>query len=176
MPNFLSTWRHTSATAFAQLGNKVCSDKFFDIIAYHSQQRYVKIILISGKFWAGPQPNHLALLNHALMYYQTHLVILAFNSTKSLYDFHKFPQFGFYSDFDRAEMFSHMTLLDFVCWFDEKTPVELCQKLKPDILLKGEDWRGKDIPEEAHCGSVEFVELEKNYHTSDKIRKPWDTE
>jgi len=175
MSNFLKTWRTMSVEAFSNLGNKVLTGSVFDALAYQSKEKYVKTILISGKFWAGLQPNHLALLEHAMMYYKTHLIILAFNSTKSLYEFHGFPQLGFYNDFDRAEIFSHMLLVDFVCWFDEKTPVELCKKLHPDILLKGEDWRGKDIPEETFCGDVEFVRLEKEYHTSDKIRKPWDT-
>ena len=61
--------------------------------------------------------------------------------------------------------------------FDEDTPLRLIEQVKPDILVKGEDWRGKEVVGEevvkARGGRVEFVRHVSGCSTSsiiDKIR------
>ncbi len=44
------------------------------------------------------------------------------------------------SEADRAEILSSLGCVDFVCVFDEDTPIELIQKVKPGVLTKGGDW------------------------------------
>jgi rfaE bifunctional protein nucleotidyltransferase chain/domain len=46
---------------------------------------------------------------------------------------------------DRAEVLSALRSVDFVTIFDEDTPYELISSLRPDILVKGGDWKREDI-------------------------------
>jgi len=41
---------------------------------------------------------------------------------------------------ERAELLSGLEMVDFVCTFDEDTPLEAILKIHPDILVKGADW------------------------------------
>ena len=46
---------------------------------------------------------------------------------------------------DRAAILSALKSVDFVTVFDEDTPFKLIRLLKPDILVKGGDYRAEDI-------------------------------
>jgi rfaE bifunctional protein nucleotidyltransferase chain/domain len=41
---------------------------------------------------------------------------------------------------ERAELLAGMGMVDFVCVFDEDTPLQAVLKVRPDILVKGADW------------------------------------
>ncbi|MBI4685936.1 MAG: D-glycero-beta-D-manno-heptose 1-phosphate adenylyltransferase [Nitrospirae bacterium] len=45
----------------------------------------------------------------------------------------------------RAEVLASLELVDYVTLFDEDTPYELIKLLKPDVLVKGGDWKTEDI-------------------------------
>ncbi len=45
----------------------------------------------------------------------------------------------------RAEVLSSLEMVDYVTLFDEETPYELINLLKPDVLIKGGDWKKEDI-------------------------------
>lgn len=46
---------------------------------------------------------------------------------------------------DRGEILSSLECVDLVTLFDEPTPIELIQKVKPDFLVKGGDWKPETI-------------------------------
>jgi D-beta-D-heptose 7-phosphate kinase/D-beta-D-heptose 1-phosphate adenosyltransferase len=46
---------------------------------------------------------------------------------------------------DRAEILAALRPVDYVVIFDEQTPIDLIGALRPDILVKGEDWEEEDI-------------------------------
>jgi D-beta-D-heptose 7-phosphate kinase/D-beta-D-heptose 1-phosphate adenosyltransferase len=46
---------------------------------------------------------------------------------------------------DRLEVIAALECVDFVTWFDAATPLLLIRKLKPDVLVKGGDWKPSDI-------------------------------
>jgi rfaE bifunctional protein nucleotidyltransferase chain/domain len=46
---------------------------------------------------------------------------------------------------DRAEVLEALCAVDYVTIFDEKTPYRLIKSLKPDVLVKGGDWKKEDI-------------------------------
>lgn len=61
----------------------------------------------------------------------------------------------------RAEVLSALYMVDYIILFDEDTPYELIKEIKPDVLVKGADWKkedivGSDIVKEV-C-SIPFVE------------------
>ena len=46
---------------------------------------------------------------------------------------------------DRAKVLSALCFVDYVTIFNEDTPELLVRKLKPDIMVKGGDWRGRQV-------------------------------
>jgi rfaE bifunctional protein nucleotidyltransferase chain/domain len=46
---------------------------------------------------------------------------------------------------DRAEILSQLKSVDFVTVFNEQTPLELITVVRPDILVKGGDWKPEQI-------------------------------
>lgn len=45
----------------------------------------------------------------------------------------------------RAEVLSSLEMVDYVAVFEEKTPYELIKIVKPDVLVKGGDWKKEEI-------------------------------
>lgn len=63
---------------------------------------------------------------------------------------------------NRMELLSSIKYVDNVIPFNDNTPIDLIKKLKPSVLVKGVDWKGK-LPEakivESYGGKVVYVEL-----------------
>lgn len=70
----------------------------------------------------------------------------------------------------RMELLAALDMVDYVIAFDEDTPLRLIKEVAPDILVKGEDWRGKEVVGaeivQTKGGRVEFVELKPGCSTS----------
>jgi len=49
------------------------------------------------------------------------------------------------SEKNRAEVLAALAAVDYVVIFNEKTPYNLIKAVKPDILVKGGDWKKEDI-------------------------------
>ena len=75
---------------------------------------------------------------------------------------------------DRAYILAALEVVDYVVIFDEDTPYELIKAIKPHILVKGGDYKGKevvgqDIADELKL--VEFVDGKSSTKTIEKIQK-----
>jgi D-beta-D-heptose 7-phosphate kinase/D-beta-D-heptose 1-phosphate adenosyltransferase len=74
------------------------------------------------------------------------------------------------TDRERAELLSALGCVDVVVVFDEDTPAALIDQLAPDVLVKGADWEGRDIPGrdsvERRGGRVVFAPFEFGYSTT----------
>ncbi|MDA8432932.1 MAG: D-glycero-beta-D-manno-heptose 1-phosphate adenylyltransferase [Nitrospiraceae bacterium] len=46
---------------------------------------------------------------------------------------------------DRAAVLEALSAVDYVTVFDEPTPYRLIRAVRPDVLVKGGDWKKKDI-------------------------------
>jgi rfaE bifunctional protein nucleotidyltransferase chain/domain len=46
---------------------------------------------------------------------------------------------------DRLEVMAALESVDYVTWFEEDTPLKLIQLLKPQVLVKGGDWKVEQI-------------------------------
>ncbi len=46
---------------------------------------------------------------------------------------------------DRAAVLAALCMVDYIVIFDEKTPYSLIRALRPDVLVKGGDWKSEDI-------------------------------
>jgi D-beta-D-heptose 7-phosphate kinase/D-beta-D-heptose 1-phosphate adenosyltransferase len=78
------------------------------------------------------------------------VLVLALNSDSSVRAI-KGEKRPLMSEEERAEILAALEFIDFVTIFQELTPLELINYLKPDILIKGGDW-----PEEKVIGREEI--------------------
>ena len=75
----------------------------------------------------------------------------------------------------RARMLAALEFVDVVITFDEETPLELIKQVKPDILIKGNDYAIENIVGSdfvlAIGGKVKTINLLKGYSTTGLIEK-----
>ncbi len=74
----------------------------------------------------------------------------------------------------RAEVIASLEMVDLVTLFDEDTPYELISFLRPDVLVKGGDWRveeivGSDIVAETH--SLPYIRGVSTTEIIEKIKR-----
>jgi len=76
---------------------------------------------------------------------------------------------------DRLKVVAALGCVDFVVLFKEDNPLKVIMALKPDILVKGSDWRKKRIVGadfvESYGGKVLTINLVKGRSTSAIIQK-----
>ena len=76
---------------------------------------------------------------------------------------------------DRAEILTALCCVDYVVLFEEKSPAELLEKIKPDIYTKGADYTLETLPEreivERNGIKVEFIEFVQGKSTTNIINK-----
>lgn len=72
------------------------------------------------------------------------ILVVAINSDKSLAGL-KGPKRPLVSQKDRTKILAALSCIDYVVVFGEQTPYNLLKKLKPDILVKGGDYKIEDI-------------------------------
>lgn len=79
------------------------------------------------------------------------------------------------NEYARARMMAALAFIDLVVFFDEATPKELIENLKPNILVKGNDYSIQQIVGAdfvlANGGSVQTIDLVEGYSTTKLIEK-----
>ncbi|MBN7288555.1 MULTISPECIES: D-glycero-beta-D-manno-heptose-7-phosphate kinase [Campylobacter] len=75
------------------------------------------------------------------------------------------------SQLDRACVLSGLGFVDYVVIFDEDTPLELIKKLRPDILVKGADYEGKEVVGSDIVKDVRLVEFVDGKSTSAIVKR-----
>jgi rfaE bifunctional protein nucleotidyltransferase chain/domain len=75
----------------------------------------------------------------------------------------------------RARLLSHLQMVDAVVVFGEDTPLELILMVKPDVLVKGGDYRAEDVVGYSDVidggGHVEIIPLVEGLSTSALIER-----
>lgn len=72
------------------------------------------------------------------------LLIVALNTDASVRKL-KGPERPVQLENDRAEILAALGCVDFTLLFDEQTPENVIREIKPDILVKGGDWKVEQI-------------------------------
>jgi D-beta-D-heptose 7-phosphate kinase/D-beta-D-heptose 1-phosphate adenosyltransferase len=73
---------------------------------------------------------------------------------------------------ERMRLLASLECVDFVVSFDEDTPINLIKKLAPvDVLVKGEDWKGKEVVGAEYAKEVCYAPLIDEHSTSSIIEK-----
>ena len=80
---------------------------------------------------------------------------------------HKRPIIPLYS---RAYVLDNLKAVDFVVPFDEETPIELIKIIKPDVHVKGGDYKEEDLPEaeivKSYGGEIKIIPLIEGFSTT----------
>jgi len=76
---------------------------------------------------------------------------------------------------DRAFLLTNLKCVDDVFIFEEDTPLNLIKKIRPDILVKGGDWKKSEIVGSKEVlswgGSVRSLSFVPSFSTTDIIEK-----
>ena len=71
----------------------------------------------------------------------------------------------------RAAVLAALESVDFVVIFNEATPYKIIAAIKPDILVKGADWKGRSVVGEDLVKKVELVKYIQGFSTTNIIKK-----
>jgi len=76
---------------------------------------------------------------------------------------------------DRAFQLAALLCVDIVCLFDEDTPAQLIEAIRPDVLVKGGDYTADQVAGAdfvlRHGGRVEIIPFVPGYSTSSLITR-----
>jgi D-beta-D-heptose 7-phosphate kinase/D-beta-D-heptose 1-phosphate adenosyltransferase len=72
---------------------------------------------------------------------------------------------------DRAYLLAALEAVDFVVPFEEDTPYELIKMIKPNVLVKGGDYKGKDVIGTEFADELRLVDFVDGKSTTKTIQK-----
>jgi len=148
----------------------VSADELETLLRAHRIQGH-KVVFTNGCFDL-LHTGHVEILRRASA--MGNILVVGINSDKSVARI-KGPDRPIMSQADRVELVSSLGFVDFVVLFDEDTPLNLIKTVLPDVLVKGEDWKGKEVVGgelvKARGGRVEFVKLVTGMSTTELINK-----
>lgn len=101
-------------------------------------------------------------------------LIVLLNSDKSVRSI-KGPTRPINNENDRAEILSALRCVDYVVMFDEDSPRNLLDEMKPDVYTKGADYTMETLPEadvmRKNNIRVEFIDFVEGKSTTSTINK-----
>ena len=102
------------------------------------------------------------------------ILIVGLNSDRSVKKI-KGPKRPIVDERSRAAVLAALACVDHVVLFDGETPIKLIEAVKPDILIKGADWKGKGaVGSEcvrAYGGKVKFIKYVKGLSSTRIINR-----
>ena len=76
---------------------------------------------------------------------------------------------------DRMHVIAALQSVSYVTWFDENTPLEIIQLIRPDLLVKGGDYDMSILPEtkyvESYGGQAKAINFVNGYSTTALVQK-----
>lgn len=115
---------------------------------------------------------HLTYLNEAKR--QGDILVVGVNSDSSVKRL-KGESRPINSEMDRAELLCGLKAVDYAVLFEEDTPCELLEELKPSIHVKGGDYKKEDLPEteivERNGGEVRILGFVEGKSTTNIVNK-----
>ncbi len=105
---------------------------------------------------------------------QGDIVVVGLNSDSSV-KIIKGPDRPINNQHDRGTVLAAMDTVNYITIFDEPTPLNLIKKIRPDILVKGQDWAEKGVVGqefvESYGGKVVLAPLVEGKSTTATIEK-----
>lgn len=118
----------------------------------------------NGVFDLELHPGHLHSFNEAAAL-ADHLIV-GVNSDSSAKRLGKGPGRPRISEIERANGIAAVGNVDLVLIFEESTPFEVLSELKPDYLVKGDDYRLEDVIGREFAKEVVLIKRLKDYSTT----------
>lgn len=75
------------------------------------------------------------------------------------------------SELDRARLLSALACVGAVVIFEQDTPAELIKLIRPDILVKGGDYKPEEVAGREYAGKVQIIRFEEGYSTTGIVQK-----
>lgn len=100
------------------------------------------------------------------------ILIVGLNADSSVREL-KGPERPINPEYDRAYLLAALEVVDYVVIFSEETPYELIKMIKPDVLVKGGDYEGKEVVGTEFSKElklVDFVDGKSTTRTIEKIK------
>ena len=117
-------------------------------------------------------PGHCHLMREAKK--ECDFLIIGLNSDKSVRSL-KGPERPINSVGDRAKLLESLKFVDMIIIFEEKTPLNLIKKIKPDFLFKGSDYKIDQIVGssfvKSYSGKVKRISLLEDRSSTRIIKK-----
>ncbi|MBI4711738.1 MAG: D-glycero-beta-D-manno-heptose-7-phosphate kinase [Planctomycetes bacterium] len=148
-------------------GNKLVSLKELSDALKNKRPAGNKIVFTNGCFDI-LHPGHIATLEFASS--QGDILVVGLNSDKSVQRI-KGPGRPIMNQAQRAGVLAGLAAVDYIVLFDEPTPIKLIKAIKPDVLVKGADWKQDKIVGRQYVAKVLIVPLVKGLSTTDIIKR-----
>ena len=74
-------------------------------------------------------------------------------------------------ELDRARILASLACVDAVVIFREDTPARLIKTIRPDILVKGGDYRPEQVAGREYAGRLEIIDFEEGYSTTGLVER-----
>ena len=97
-------------------------------------------------------------------------LILGLNSDSSVRKLKGAPR-PLVKENDRARILASLGCIDAVVLFSEETPTKLIEAIKPDVLVKGGDYKVNQVAGREFAGEVKILPFAKGYSTTGLIEK-----
>jgi len=121
--------------------SKICSiDSLLNRILQHRQEN--KTIVFTNGCFDVLHRGHVEYLQFCRQ--QGDVVVVGLNSDSSVKAI-KGPERPINNQHDRARVLAAMETVDYITIFNEPDPMNLLKKVRPDVLVKGEDWAVKGV-------------------------------
>jgi D-beta-D-heptose 7-phosphate kinase/D-beta-D-heptose 1-phosphate adenosyltransferase len=115
---------------------------------------------------------HLQLLSFARA--QGDVLVVGINSDRAI-RLIKGEERPIYPAGERARLLAALEMVDYVVVFDDPRAEQIIREVRPDVLVKGADWRGQSIDGqefiESHGGHVVLAQLLEGYSTTSTIER-----
>jgi rfaE bifunctional protein nucleotidyltransferase chain/domain len=103
------------------------------------------------------------------------LLIVGINSDASVRRLGKGPNRPIHPQEDRAEVLAALRCVDAVVIFEESDPIALIEALRPEVHVKGGDYRLEELPEtpvvQGYGGQVVLLPVLEGRSTTSALRK-----
>ncbi len=151
-------------------GKILSAEELAGHLAYHRQQDET-VVFTNGCFDVLHR-GHIEYLRFCKQ--QGDIVVLGLNSDRSVRQL-KGPERPINNQHDRAAVLAALESVDYLCIFDQPDPLELIEQVRPDVLVKGADWKDKGVVGrqfvESYGGRVELAPLVDGKSSTSTIEK-----
>lgn len=127
-----------------------------------------KIIFTNGCFDI-LHTGHIQYLNEAKMLGD--YLIVAVNTDQSVKRLNKGENRPINGQYDRAMQLAALQMVDAVIFFEEDTPLDVIKKIRPDILVKGGDYKLEEIVGREYVDETRVLSLIEGYSTTRLIER-----